>query len=262
MPSKPNSSAVACRSRSDEPGTSRDWTARRILAVTPTTSMPAARRARLRAGCRRRARAPRRPTRGCPRARSTGRGRTRQRASAATKRFQNSRSWPSPTLRKTHERRADVAVVLEVEHAVDGHVVRVERGVLGVDVMIAGPSVANRLDAGRCPARRGATGRGSRRPCRRSRSAGGAASSGCRRRSPGCISKPSRTPCSVAKPAASRQYGSTTSSHCQVTISVNSGGHAHVTQFGWVAVGPSPGHPENRFTRSTPSSPANRTVSR
>ena len=58
---------------------------------------------------------------------------------------------------------------------------------------------------------------------------------------PGCISKPSFTPCWVAKAACSPQYGMTFSLHCHSSSSPNSFGQAQVTQFGKRAVSESPG---------------------
>src|SRR5690242_10939028 len=49
-------------------------------------------------------------------------------------------------------------------------------------------------------------------------------------------------------------------SHCHASKSRYSGGHGHVTQFGYLALSLSPGHPEKSITTGTPSFSASRTV--
>src|SRR5690242_5190933 len=70
---------------------------------------------------------------------------------------------------------------------------------------------------------------------------------------PGCISIATFTPWSAANLACFVQYGATTLSHCQASTSRYSGGHGQVTQFGYLALGPSPGQPLKSTTTGTPS---------
>src|SRR6266540_2610624 len=68
------------------------------------------------------------------------------------------------------------------------------------------------------------------------------------------------TPWSAANFACLVQYGVTTLSHCQASISRYSGGHGQVTQLGYFAEGESPGQPEKSTTTGTPSFSARRMV--
>src|SRR5689334_19945097 len=77
---------------------------------------------------------------------------------------------------------------------------------------------------------------------------------------PGCISIAIFTPWSSANFACFVQYGVTTLSHCQARTSRYSGGHGHVTQFGYLALGLSPGQPLKSTTTDTPSFSARRMV--
>ena len=67
---------------------------------------------------------------------------------------------------------------------------------------------------------------------------------------PGCISKHILTPSSLHLALPNRDYFSF---HCHWSISRKSGGQGQVTQFGFVAFGPSPGQPEKSITRVIPS---------
>src|SRR5690242_20048003 len=79
----------------------------------------------------------------------------------------------------------------------------------------------------------------------------------------GCISNASLcTLCSRANLAASFQYGTTFSFHCQSSACPYSGGQRYVTQLGVVSVGDPPGHPEKPTITCTPSFSASRTVFR
>src|SRR5256714_8703501 len=69
-------------------------------------------------------------------------------------------------------------------------------------------------------------------------------------------------PWSAANLACSFQNGATTSSHCHFKISRKSGGHGQVTQLGYLAFGPSPGHSEKSTTTGTPNFSANKIVFR
>src|SRR5579862_3417605 len=79
---------------------------------------------------------------------------------------------------------------------------------------------------------------------------------------PGCISIAILTPWSSANLARFVQYGRTFFSHCHSSTSRYSGGHGQVTQFGYLALSLSPGHPEKSITTGTPSLAANRIVLR
>src|SRR6476620_3100287 len=69
-------------------------------------------------------------------------------------------------------------------------------------------------------------------------------------------------PWSSANLARLVQYGITFFSHCQSSTSRYSGGHGHVTQFGYLALSLSPGQPEKSITTGTSSFSASRMVLR
>src|SRR5271155_1469812 len=77
---------------------------------------------------------------------------------------------------------------------------------------------------------------------------------------PGCISIAIFTPWSLAKCACLIQYGATFLSHCHARRSEYSGGQGVATQFGYLALSLSPGHPEKSITTDMPSFSARRTV--
>src|SRR6202030_1836119 len=70
------------------------------------------------------------------------------------------------------------------------------------------------------------------------------------------------TPWFSANLACLIQYGVTFLSHCHSSTSRYSGGHGHVTQFGYFAVSLSPGQPEKSITTGTPSFSASKMVFR
>src|SRR3984885_1426896 len=70
------------------------------------------------------------------------------------------------------------------------------------------------------------------------------------------------TPWFLANSACLVQYGITFFSHCQSRTSRYSGGQGHVTQFGYLALSLSPGHPEKSITTGTSSFSARRIVLR